>query len=170
MKKSWVILISLILVSIGPTAVAEVVHLDKQNLFVVQVSITGKRGTLSFPALIDTGASHSFIPRSVADGVGYDRERTAKYVTATGESEFQVIRVKELSFMGLSFSDLEVAITEPPKKDDWSFKVPPIGQNGRKAPKAKPKKQEEIAVIGMSELSKVRFVYENGAMTFSSAE
>ena len=139
------------------------VSLNEEGHFVVQVTVTGPRGSLSFPAIIDTGASNTIIPRSIADGIGYTVEIDSNYSTAGGNKIFKVISVQKIAFLDLEFLDTEVAISENEKQNTFqNFRVIYPEQDK----KQEKKETEELAVIGMSELSQTNFCYNEGKLTF----
>ena len=134
------------------------------ELISTTLSVTGPRGTLNVSAIIDTGATHSIIPRSVAEGVSYESEIKSQYQTVAGKKELKSISVNKLSFMGAEFSNVKVAISEP--VNIGPLKYDPIGLNSLINKRIQEqKKMPEISLIGMSELSKVKFYFENGKFT-----
>ena len=147
------------------------ITLGENLLFVVTAYIKGPRGTLKFPAIIDTGATHTFIPRSIANGIGYEKQWKTIYSTANGMKSFNVIKVEKLSFLGATFNDVKVAITEPKKekeivKNPWLTKAFDNDNNLNK--KIKENSNIELALIGMSELSNTIFNYDNKSLTVCS--
>ena len=144
----------------------EKIRLNKDLFFEVTAYIDGPRGTLKFPAIIDTGASHTVIPRSIADGIGYKNEKSARYFTAGGMKTFKIINAEKLAFLGVSFKNVSVAISEQKNQ----YFNPLLTSNdmffNNKYNKKKPvEDKRELALIGMSELSKTVFNYSNNILT-----
>ncbi len=133
------------------------------ELIYTTLSVTGPRGTLKISALIDTGASLSIIPRSVADGISYESEQKSRFQTVDGQAELKSISVNKLEFMGAEFSNVTVAISEPVKHVPSGYDL--LGLNMQNNQGKQLKEMPEISVIGMSELSKVKFYFENDKFT-----
>ncbi len=55
------------------------------NLFQITVEVKGPRGSLKFPAIIDTGSSKTLIPESVMKGIGYTPLGKNEFSTAGGK-------------------------------------------------------------------------------------
>jgi len=143
----------------------ESIDLNKSMSFIVTAHIEGPRGALEFPALIDTGATHTFIPKNIADGVGFKNHEIAEFLTAGGMKSFKVIEIVKLSFLGIVFKNITVAVIDRKNETfDMSAKINYMKSNLKKV--SKPNK--ELAIIGMSELSKIKFSYDNNSLTVCS--
>jgi len=137
------------------------IKINDNNMFIVTASIEGSNAIFQVPALIDTGASHSFIPLSIAEKIGFEHSESVKFLTAAGSKTFKTIKIKKISFLGAEIENIKVAIIELEHSVDNQT-------NNTKNKSEIAVKITEIAVIGMSELSKTRFYYENKKLTVCS--
>lgn len=107
------------------------------NRAMTTITVEGLRGSLSISAIIDTGADRSVIPKSIADGIGYNYHKIEEFNTVGAHHKFKVIEVKKILMLGMSFDGVEVVV-EPKHSNN------------------------EMALIGMSELSKTDFSIKDG--------
>lgn len=151
------------------------IKLSRSGLLITTVSATGPRGTLNFPAIIDTGAANSFIPRSIADGIGYSAQHKETFITGAGPKEFNTIVIR-LNIGSLEFPITKVGITEPEstrnaspfpvvRNDYFGNRFLNSTETKQSAPRSHDEAVEkELAVIGMSELSETTFTFSSNML------
>ncbi len=144
----------------------KIIELSQNKLIEVTAMAEGPRGSLKFPAIINTGATNSFIPKSISDGISiYSKKQKKMFTTGAGDKEFLTTVISKLSFLGVEFDDVEVAITDKTSRyvseEARSFLARSKTLKGDYTKTGK----EEIAIIGMSELSKIKFSYKNNQFT-----
>ena len=144
------------------------VRYNTVDLFEVMVEIEGPRGSLRYPAILDTGASQTLVPASIMKGIGYSSHGKETFSTAGGKNSFDSGKVRSLSFLGMKFTNALVYVDNPsplyqlrvqsicPKKNSQG-RITGFGPCD-KSP------QKETGVIGMSELSQTSFEFKDGVM------
>ena len=127
-----------------------------KKLFNVTVQVKGPRGSLTFPAIIDTGASRTLVPSSIMEGIGYSSLGQEEFSTASGAESFDSGVVESLSFLGIKFRNITVFVDNPPESED---------PRRFKPRDKKPKQvQDESGIVGMSELSNTSFEHKDGVL------
>jgi clan AA aspartic protease (TIGR02281 family) len=87
-------------------------------LILKRVRIDGLRASREVDMILDTGAIYTAISWDVAKDIGYDPAGTSERVpiiTANGVIEVPKIRVRGVSFRGLSAQDVEVICHDIPE-------------------------------------------------------
>ena len=137
--------------------VCDTILQSKENsLFITDVEVKGPRGSLRFPAIIDTGASSTLIPASIMEGIGYSSQGKRKISTTGGKNSFDKGTVSSLSFLGIIFKNVVVYVDKP-KSRILCGSIPGCDNL-----------YDETGIIGMSELSQTSFEYIDGVMIICS--
>ncbi len=119
------------------------------------ITVEGLRGSLKIPAVIDTGANISVIPQNIAEGIGYTHHTTEEFSTVGDSRKFKIIKIKKISMLGIDFNNIKVAIE--PRQSELALL--------RRLTFEPKYSKKEIALIGMSELSKTNFSFKNKIFT-----
>lgn len=167
----FLLFLTLSLVSYSDERCSEI-KLSKSLRFEVEVEVSGERGTLRFPAIIDTGATFSIIPDSIASGVGYQSSNKGEFKTASGNDVFKIINIKRLKFENAEFTNVDVAVENRKQAQHFYPPYPAARDNpnctcsnsNSVCDCTKSDDESELAAIGMSQLSKTKFSFSDGVL------
>ena len=146
----------------------EEVRYSPSELFQVMAEVEGPRGSLRFPAILDTGATSSLVPASIMAGIGYSSQDKKE----GGQNSFDSGTVQSLSFMGVKLADVSVYYVDKRESNNKFAGINladflrchdnPVRCRYEKA--LSPKTEDESGIIGMSELSQTSFEFKDGVM------
>lgn len=82
------------------------------RLMLVEVRLSGPRGTFDTEFIVDTGASYTIIDYRLAENLGYSRKDSfspSRVSSPLGKEEGYRIRIEAMEALGKRFSPFEVA-------------------------------------------------------------
>ena len=148
------------------------IPIDEEGRFVLEMKVEGRRGILTFPAIIDTGATNTLIPSYILQGVGIRFDESAIFKTASSDIRLKSGTVDAIYVAGEVMKNVRVYSSNPKS----SFGLTPFitGSGGAtfcaygdcKKPEKK-EEEEEMGIMGMSELKHFDFSFssQSGEMT-----
>ena len=142
----------------------EEVRYSQSELFQVMAEVEGPRGSLRFPAILDTGASRTLIPASIMEGIGYSSSGQGRVSTAGGEGLFDTGTVQMLSFLGMYFPSALVYVDKPKSRFPTAICRKKDSSGRTRIVPCEENSHEETGIIGMSELSQTSFEFKDGVL------
>lgn len=137
------------------------IPISENNTFYAEAQVEGARGTLRFPVVIDTGASMTLIPYSIARGIGYSKTNASAFATAGGAEVFDMVKISKLTIAGIEFHNVEVAVKPDPVNPSWANPLFSQYYNNHQT--------MEYGLLGMEQLKQTSMSYANGILTICKA-